>query len=797
MLKSWKRSVRSLRRRSQNRFAVERLEDRSLLSAAYGAIDDLVVDPNTYAADQIVVQFDSTSSTSPNALPLAGVKLGDSLGAAGLYEVYLDPSVTPEQAVAAFEAHPSVEYAHPDFQVQLNATPNDPDFGSLWGLNNTTQTGGRFDADIDAVEAWDIRTDASEVVVAIIDTGIDYTHPDLRDNMWTNPGEIAGDGIDNDGNGYVDDIFGYDFVNNDADPMDDNNHGTHVAGTVGAEGNNGVGVAGVAWDVQLMALKFLSASGSGSSSGAIAAINYAATMGADIANNSWGGGGFSSSMQRAIDNFVDSGGIFTAAAGNHGGNNDDGGFYPANYNNVISVAASTHTDALAGFSGFGTGTVDIAAPGASIRSTIAGGGYANFSGTSMATPMVSGAFAILRAEFPDDTNAELIDRMMQAADPVLNDVTTYGRLNLNEALADAADDDTDPPTDLTGPQVTSVTWNDDVDGAVVVFDEAIDVSSLTTTDVSLSGPSGSIVVDSVTEVPGSGGTEFQVSFTQQTSEGDYSMSIGPNIADVAGNLMDQDGDGTGGEAGDDDFASSYTIEGVRVFEWTGNVALRDARTRWGRTRAGLTRVRFRIGEDVQIADLNVQISLNHTWDSDLVVFLVGPGGYSQLFNRRGGNGDNINATFDDEASTAIADGAAPFNGDFRPESGLSVFDGRSTAGIWSVVVYDLARGDVGNLTGVKLIVTPEDTSGTTDVDLPPVQIAYPRLETERFRFEESVSSRRVVVTEEVKAAVSPVIDEAKDWHDYLDSSNQMFVDFADNDLVFAATEDQVPLQLLD
>ena len=182
----------------------------------------------------------------------------------------------------------SVLYAEPNYRVHTTQLPNDPRYSELWGLENLGQTGGALDVDIDAPEAWDVTT-GDHTLVAVIDTGVDYTHEDLAGNMWVNAGEVPGDGIDNDGNGFVDDVHGYDFVNNDGDPMDDQGHGTHVAGTIGAVGNNGVGIVGVNWNAQILAVKFLDASGSGTNADAVRAINYATQMGARISNNSWGG----------------------------------------------------------------------------------------------------------------------------------------------------------------------------------------------------------------------------------------------------------------------------------------------------------------------------------------------------------------------------------------------------------------------------------------------------------------------------------------------------------------------------
>jgi subtilisin family serine protease len=219
------------------------------------------------------------------------------------------------ETVQRMSQRPDVVFAEPNYAVIANEIPDDTLFTSLWGLNNLGQTGGTIDADIDAVEAWNISTGSSDVVVAVIDTGIDYTHPDLVNNMWINEDEISGNGIDDDSNGYVDDVYGYDFVNDDGDPFDDSNHGTHVAGTIGATGNNGLGVVGVNHQVALMGIKFLGANGSGSTSAAIEGIVYAADNGALIHNNSWGGGGFSESLRAAIEYAHQKDVLFLAAAG--------------------------------------------------------------------------------------------------------------------------------------------------------------------------------------------------------------------------------------------------------------------------------------------------------------------------------------------------------------------------------------------------------------------------------------------------------------------------------------------------
>jgi thermitase len=392
--------------------------------------------------------------------------------------VDLPRQLTVEEAVERYEASPDVEYAEPNFLIFPSRTPNDSHFSKLWGLHNTGQTigsqAGTPDADIDAPEAWNTSTGTPQTVVAVIDEGIDINHPDLRNNIWTNTDEVPANAIDDDRNGYVDDLHGYDFANDDAsvydpDPLNANKgdeHGTHVAGTIAAQANNATGVSGVNWEAQIMALKFLGPNG-GRTSDAIEAINYAVANGAKISNNSWGYmGSPSRSLQDAIARADSSGHLFVAAAGNGGsdgiGDNNDRNsnntHYPASYNNanIIAVAATDNRDRLASFSNYGATTVDLAAPGVNIASTLPGNGYGYYSGTSMATPQVTGVAALLRSQSPTLDDAQMKSAILDSADKksrLTGKVLTNGRLNASSALSSVVRVGT---TDTTDPSVSSV-----------------------------------------------------------------------------------------------------------------------------------------------------------------------------------------------------------------------------------------------------------------------------------------------------------------------------------------------------
>jgi hypothetical protein len=347
-----------------------------------------------------------------------------------------------------------VEYIEPNYEIQLDVTPNDPRFSELYAMRNTGQTGGTAGADIKATQAWDLFTGDPNLKVGVIDTGVDYNHPDLAANIWTNPGEIPGNSIDDDGNGYVDDVHGYDFFNNDGDPFDDNSHGTHVSGTIAAAGNNNVGVVGVNWSAKIVAIKFLSGGGSGSTAGAIAGVNYAITVGVRLTSNSWGGGAFSQALLDAINAAGAAGQLFIAAAGNSSANTDVSPHYPSAYDSpyIVSVAATDHNDNLASFSNYGATTVDIAAPGVNILSTFPGNTYGSISGTSMATPHVSGVAALTWGRYPALTNMQVKTLILAAADPkpqLAGKCLTGGRLNAFMTIAEP--DETPPGTiaDLT------------------------------------------------------------------------------------------------------------------------------------------------------------------------------------------------------------------------------------------------------------------------------------------------------------------------------------------------------------
>ena len=381
---AWIRRVRPGKRRRSAALSAEPLEARVLLAADTNS--SFAVNRITWNGEAVSVRTDSwivRTATGPAAMGIRSGWQTSSLGEG--YFSLVAPGASPDDIRGWAAATSAVRSVEPDRVVTASATlPNDPSFSRLWGLNNAGQTGGVSDADADAPEAWDVTTGSRSVVVAVVDSGLDVTHPDLAANIWTNPGEIAGNGIDDDHNGFVDDIHGWNFVDNTPNVQDGYGHGTHVAGVVAAAGTAGVSAAGIGWNVSLMALKFQDNTGLGFTGAAIAGIQYATMMRRDfginvvVINNSWGGTtGFSTMLQDAIRLAGEAGITFVAAAGNSGADNDAVARYPSGYDlpNVIAVAATGSTGALAGFSNYGATTVDLGAPGTAIYSTLPGGRY--------------------------------------------------------------------------------------------------------------------------------------------------------------------------------------------------------------------------------------------------------------------------------------------------------------------------------------------------------------------------------------------------------------------------------------
>jgi subtilisin family serine protease len=374
----------------------------------------------------------------------------------GLTLVKLPPGLTVEKALKRFNRDKRILYAEPNYGGKVTAT-NDTHFSRLWGMHNTGQTGGTPDADIDAPEAWNIGTGNSNVVVAVLDSGVDYYHEDLATNMWINPGEDKPplgviteddwDGSDDDENGYTDDICGYDFCSwgkpRDSKPLDGLSHGTHCAGTVGAVGNNSQGVVGVCWDVSIMAVKWISDNDRGYVDDVIDSINYAVTMGADVLSNSWQSPwGYDAALGQTIESAGSAGVLFVVAAGN-GSREITQSYphYPPSYDtdNMITVLSTTHHDIKSSFSNYSDTYVDLGAPGSSIYSCTPGDYYGYKSGTSMACPHVAGACALLLSLDSSLDYTKIKNILMDDVDPLAllsGKCVSEGRLNLHNAVLD-------------------------------------------------------------------------------------------------------------------------------------------------------------------------------------------------------------------------------------------------------------------------------------------------------------------------------------------------------------------------
>ena len=578
-----------------------------------------------YREGEVIVGFKPISTRNYRAADSPAMRAHARLGARvkkdftaagleGVQVVALPPNQTVASAVAMYNADPAVHYAEPNYLVRADQVPNDPSFAYQWGLRNTGQSVagqyGTAGADIDAARAWDVTTGSSSIVIAVIDTGIDYTHPDLTSNIWMNPGEIAGNGRDDDGNGLVDDVRGWDFCNNDNSPMDDEGHGTHCAGVVGATGNNGVGVAGVMHRVRLMPLKFLDSMGMGDTSDEIDCILYARSKGARVISCSFGSEYYSYWEEEAI---TATNALFVCAAGNDGSNNDGTPHYPSGFTaeNILAVASTDNRDQLVSTSNYGAASVDLAAPGRNIYSTMPGNSYAYLSGTSMATPHVAGVAGLVLGREPALSLVQLKARILGGVDRVSSlqgRTVTGGRLNAYRALGgDTANFDCSPRsgiaplavqfTDTSSGTPSSWYWSFGDGGTSSSRNPSHTYTAAGTYDVTLtvSYPSGSstktkpawvsvaqpavVTLPAVITKPGT----YTINRDYQNLAGAIAIDIRCSdvVIDGGGHLVD--GVDTAKSAGVQVHGSTplsgVTVRNLRVTDWAQGIYYWDARGR--------------------------------------------------------------------------------------------------------------------------------------------------------------------------------------------------------------------------
>ncbi len=475
------------------------------------------------APDRLLVRF--AANVPPAGVTAAAARMNarvlKRLGLVpGLYVLRLPSGTTPEAARRAIVRTAGVLYAEPDYLLQATTTPNDPSYPDLWGLHNTGQAGGTPGADIHASDAWAITTGSSNVVVAVIDSGIDYAHADLASNMFRNEADCNSNGVDDDGDGYVDDCYGIDTANHDSNPMDDSGHGTHVAGIVGAVGNNGVGVVGVNWRVKMLACKFMDSTNQGGISDAIECLNYVKTLrdrGVPViaTNNSWGGPAFSQALQDAIDVQRQRGILFITSAGNGAIDNDVTGTFPASYDlpNIIAVASTTRTDGRSPFSNYGRHTIHIGAPGSEILSTSPGNAYKTMSGTSMAAPYVAGVAALLKAQDATRDWRTVKNLILASGDVVssLSNTVTGRRLNAQRAMTCAG-------------SVLQTRLKPAVNTLFVIAGQAVTLRAL---HINCGVPNGDVVVQVSTNNPSVTLRDDGVSPDQSAGDGVYSGTFVP------------------------------------------------------------------------------------------------------------------------------------------------------------------------------------------------------------------------------------------------------------------------------
>ncbi|MCC5851560.1 MAG: S8 family serine peptidase [Alkalimonas sp.] len=648
----------------------------SVMAAPQQAADDsilVVFKPGTGKAEREMVM--RRSGVSLRELDAQGRDVRMKHVADGrIAKVRIPQGVDRDYLIKKLSRHPAIELAEPNYMVQSLASPlspNDPRFNELWGLHNTGQSGGTPGADISALEAWEVTTGSRDIIIGVIDTGMDYNHPDLIANRWENDGSYPGH------------QFGWSTLNSSGDPMDSGSHGTHVAGTIGAVGDNGVGVVGVSWNVTLIPCQFLGAGG-GSTAGAIECISYFTDLklnhGVDVkaTNNSWGGGGFSEALKMAIEDGGDAGILFIAAAGNDARDADQFPMYPAAYDSdiIVSVASTDRNDNLSGFSNFGLESVDLGAPGSAILSTVPGASYATFNGTSMAAPHVAGAAALVWSLDPGIPALEMKDILMQSGDAIsaLDGRTVSGkRLNVARALeeADPAPGfrmSLDPRNqDIVAGEQTSFAlsfssvadWNDEILLSVESTPALAGVSL--SSEQAYPGDTVSLMVDTTADTAW-GGYQFLVTATD--------AATGELVRQTTANL-------------------NVTPQGLVDFPYenTSPVAIPD------NDPSGIESV-ISVGQAGAVFGTEVGVNITHTWRGDLIVRLTSPEGtVHTLHNRTGGSADDLIQSWQ-----------------------LDTFNGESMQGDWTLFVSDNAALDTGTLNHWNLTLTALPDGDVVDPD---------------------------------------------------------------------------------
>jgi serine protease len=744
---------------------LEPLEERNLLSAS----------------SSLLVTFNSGAGVAIGEQVVPGTTIEQAVSSTpGLYVVNVDSGVNPDAALAAFQANPAVANAQLNSTLSVASLP--PISSYQYGLSNTGQYGGTAGADAGVAGAWPITTGSYGVVVAVMDTGIDYDQADLYDNIWLNNAEIPRipfttafdqahglplgssrysilqdvyhDGsitfadLNNpinqgpgkitklDGKSYIDatdvldpmvtttaaqpgqsaklydtgaggwaytgntqdgdtahpnDFVGWNFVNNTNNPLDDNGHGTNVAGIIGAQDTSG-NVAGVDLQVSLMDVKFIASDGTGSLSDFIAGLQYAIKHGAKISNNSWSGAANTTDLYNVIAAAQQSGMIFVAAAGNYASNTDVTPYYPGSYTlpNIVNVAALDDNAHLASFSDYGATSVDLGAPGVNILSTLPNNQYGAESGTSQAAPFVAGVMALVWSKYPTLTYQQVISDIYQSVTPVAalkGKSVTGGEVNAAAALKLAADT-LAPPVALNA---VSLSGTSSITTIQVTFSQVMDPPSFYLNVATLTTPAGLVLnPKSITAVVGSGNKVFNFVFATQVADGVYSFALNTQSRNAKGTRL------VGG------YQQNILITNPEVF--TSNTALTLP--------PEATEVSsLQVTNSFAITNVTVTLNLTQTHDGNLFIYLQSPTGVKvYLTNDVGGTGNNFtNTVFSDSGVTSITNGQAPFTGTFQPETPLAALVGLQAQGTWKLVIEDTIPGYSGKLLNWTLTF---NTNGT-------------------------------------------------------------------------------------